>query len=763
MQQEFIEVRGARENNLRDVSVSIPKRKITVFTGVSGSGKSSLVFDTLGVEAKRQLNETFTTFIRNRLPKYGQPDADAIENLSTAIVVDQKRIGGNSRSTVGTITDIHPMFRVLFSRLGEPFVGYSNAFSFNDPEGMCPECSGVGKKVELDLEKFFDTSKSLNEGAMLHPEFKVGSYRWTLYAHSGMFDNDKQLSNFTEEEWETLLHGRPGKIELRTLSGFVKRDNFEGVVEMFNRLHINKESGAASEAKRNTLRRFVSVTRCPTCDGTRLNPTARGCRIDGYNIADFAAMEVGDLAEVVAGIEGPVAAPIVSGVVERLRDLADIGLGYLSLDRETSTLSGGESQRIKMVRHLGSGLVDVMYIFDEPTIGLHPRDVHRLNDLLRKLRDKGNTVLVVEHDPDVIKIADHVVDLGPHAGSRGGEIVFEGSVERLLEAGTLTGEFMGKAAALKKEHRKPTGWMPVVDATLHNLKHVTVDVPVGVLTAVTGVAGSGKSTLVGDVFLGLYSEAVVIDQSEIGRSIRSNPATYTGIMDDVRRLFAGANDVSASHFSFNSRGACPSCKGLGFVQTDLAFLEPIKTTCEVCRGKRFDDEVLGYKLRGSSVADVLRMTVADALGFFEEEEVLHTLRAISDVGLDYLTLGQPSSTLSGGECQRIKLAGELHKGGSIYVMDEPTTGLHMSDIGRLLAIMDRLVDAGNSVVVIEHNLDVVGNADWIIDLGPEGGDKGGEVLFTGTSRRLLDAKHSLTGEYLREWSKGRSAVSAEHG
>ena len=750
MEQEFIEVRGARENNLRDVSLKIPKRAITVFTGVSGSGKSSLIFDTLAAEAQRQLNETFTTFIRNRLPKYGQPDADAIENLSTAAVIDQKRLSGNSRSTVGTITDIHPMLRLLFSRVGEPFVGYSGAFSFNDPEGMCPECSGVGKKVELDVDRFFDMSKSLDEGAMLHPEFRVGSYRWTLYAHSGLFDTGKKLSDYTDAEWEALLYGKAGEIELKTLSSSVKRDNFEGVVGMFNRLHINKEAGTASDAKRDTLRRFVSITHCTACDCTRLSEAARRCKIGGYNIADHAAMEVGELAQVVGEIEDPVAAPMVSGAVERLHDLVDIGLGHLSLDRETPTLSGGESQRIKMVRHLGSSLIGMMYIFDEPTIGLHPRDVHRLNELLRKLRDKGNTVLVVEHDPDVIAVADHIVDLGPHAGSRGGEVVYEGNVEGLRESGTLTGEFMNRVSSLKTEYREPAGWMPIADATLHNLKNVTVDVPEGVLTVVTGVAGSGKSTLIGDVFLESYPEAVVIDQSAVGRSSRSNPATYTGIMDEIRRLFAREVGVSPSLFSFNSKGACPNCQGLGFIHTDLAFLEPVKTPCEVCGGKRFKDEVLGHTLRGRSIADVLEMTVLDALEFFDEEEaVLRTLQAIHEVGLGYLTLGQPLSTLSGGECQRIKLASELHKAGSVYVLDEPTTGLHMSDVGRLLAIVNRLVDSGNSVIVIEHNLDVVKNADWIIDLGPEGGSQGGSVVFEGPPTQLLYAQGSLTGECLR--------------
>ena len=763
MEQEFIEVRGARENNLRSFSLRIPKRAITVFTGVSGSGKSSLVFDTLAAEAQRQLNETFSTFVRNRLPKFGQPHADAIENLSAAVVIDQKRIGGNSRSTVGTITDIHPMFRLLFSRVGKPFVGYSNAFSFNDPEGMCPECSGLGKKVELNLEEFLDTSKSLNEGAMLHPAFSVGTYRWKLYVNSGLFDNDKKLADYTDAEWETFLHGKNGgKVGIRSSSGPVVRHDFEGVVDLFDRLYINKDTSASSERSRETLRRFVSVARCPACDGTRLNEAVRSCKIDGYNIADFAAMEVGDLVEVVSGIEGPVATPMVSGAVERLRNLVDIGLGYLSLDRETSTLSGGESQRIKMVRHLGSNLTGMMYVFDEPTIGLHPRDVHRLNGLLRKLRDKGNTVLVVEHDRDLITIADHVVDLGPGAGSRGGEIVYEGSVEELHRADTLTGEFIDHQPALKTEHREPTGNLSIEDATLHNLKHVSVEIPLDVLTAVTGVAGSGKSTLIHDVLLREYPEIIAVDQSGVSTSIRSTPLTYTGMMDYIRRLFARANRVSASLFSFNSEGACPNCRGLGILYTDLAFLDPIKTTCDLCGGKRFKYEVLQHTLGGNSISDVLEMTASEALDFFEEPEVLSRLQAMVDVGLEYLTLGQPLSSLSGGECQRLKLANELQKGGGIYVLDEPTTGLHMSDVGHLLELLDRMVDDGNSVIVIEHNLDVVAQADRVIDLGPEGGDRGGRVVFEGTPTQLLDARGSLTGEYLSQQMPSGSTKPVAH-
>ena len=754
--QESIEVRGARENNLRGVTISIPKRRITVFTGVSGSGKSSLVFDTLAAEAQRLLNETFTTFVRNRLPRYGQPDADAIENLSTAIVIDQKRLGGNSRSTLGTVTDVNSMLRLLFSRVGKPFIGYSNAFSFNDPEGMCPECSGIGKKLELNLDEFLDVSRSLNEGAMLHPAFTAGTYRWKLYVESGLFDNDKKLSDYTEAEWETFLHGKDeGRVGIRSSSGPVVGHDFEGVVDLFDRLYINTETGTSSEAKRDKLRRFVSVTRCPACAGVRLNPAALGCRIDGYNIADLTAMDLPTLARVVGSIEDPIAAPMVSGVTVILEHLISMGLGYLTLDRETSTLSGGESQRVKMVRHLGGGLVDVMYLFDEPSIGLHPRDVHRLNELLVKLREKGNTVLVVEHDPDVIAVADHVVDLGPGAGTSGGEVVYEGNVEGLHRAQTLTGKFIARESVLKTELREPTGHLSIEDATLHNLQHVTVDVPLGVLTAVTGVAGSGKSTLVHDVLRKQHPDIIAVDQSAIRASVRSTPATYVGAMDRIRRLFAAENGVSASLFSFNSRGACPACRGLGILYTDLAFLDPIKTTCDLCGGSRFTDEVLHHTLAGESISGVLGMTTQQAVDFFEAPdldvpEVVRKLRAMVDVGLDYLTLGQPLSTLSGGECQRIKLADELHKSGSTYVLDEPTTGLHMFDVDRLLVLLDRLVDAGNAVIVIEHNLDVISHADWVIDLGPEGGNAGGTVVFEGTPRDLLSATGSFTSEYLRQ-------------
>jgi excinuclease ABC A subunit len=747
MQQEFIEIRNARDNNLKGVSLNIPKRKITIFTGVSGSGKSSIVFDTIGAEAQRQLNETFTAFVRNFLPHAPRPDADVIDNLSTAIIVDQKRLGGNSRSTVGTITDINPILRVLFSRIGQPYVGPSFHFSFNDPWGMCPTCEGLGQKIELDLNKVLDWSKSLNEGAIQFPHYNVGSWQWGVYANSGLFDNDKPICDYSKDELNAFLYGKEHKLKYNTAGGVIE-SAYEGLVQKLTRLHLKRDTSEQSESTREKVAQFMTSVQCPACHGKRLKPESLACRIDGRNITDYLAMEVSDLIQVLETIDAPNVAPVVANALLRLRELDAIGLGYLSLDRETTTLSGGESQRIKMVRHLASSLVDLLYIFDEPSIGLHPRDVHRLNDLLRKLRDKGNTVLVVEHDRDVIQIADHIVDVGPKAGTHGGEIVYEGSVAGLTDAPTLTGQFMRRSMPLKTDYRQPTGWLPLRNATLHNLKDVSVDIPTGVLTAVTGVAGSGKSTLIHYVFLKQYPDAIVVDQGAIGTSIRSNMATYTGILDIIRPLFAKANKVSPGLFSANSKGACPNCQGLGFIYTDLAFLEPVRTPCEICEGKRFREEVLAYTYHGQSINDVLNMNTEQALDFFQHAELRRHLQTLMDVGLDYVTLGQPLSTLSGGECQRVKLASELHKKGNVYVLDEPTTGLHMSDVGHLLAIMNRLVDGGNTVIVIEHNLDVIKNADWIIDMGPEGGHRGGQVIFTGTPLQLIDAPNSLTGQFI---------------
>ncbi|MFB5189295.1 excinuclease ABC subunit UvrA [Alicyclobacillus fastidiosus] len=749
MTQEYIEIRGARENNLQDISLHIPKRQITIFTGVSGSGKSSIVFDTIAAESQRLLNENFSMFVRNFLPRVPQPDADAIENLSMAVIVDQKRLGGGSHSTMGTITDISPILRLLFSRVGQPYVGQANLFSFNDPQGMCPECNGTGRSMCVDMSKALDTSKSLNEGAIMLPGYTVDSMDLNMIVESGPFDPDKKLSDYSDEELDQLLYGKARKVATQ-FGGKTVNITVEGCIEKFTNKYIKRDVKTYSERTQRTVAPYISEGPCSSCGGARLSQAALNCRINGLNIAEMSSMEVGQLIRVIREIDDPVAAPVVKSLTERLQHLVDIGLDYLTLDRETDSLSGGESQRVKMVKHLSGSLVDVTYIFDEPSVGLHPRDVHRLNGLLQKLRDKGNTVIVVEHDPDVIRVADHIVDVGPHAGSRGGTIVYEGSFQGLLEADTLTGAYMKRPLQLKHDCRQPSGKLSIKDATLHNLRNVSVDIPTGVLTVVTGGAGSGKSTLINEIFLSQHPDAIVIDQSAVGVSTRSNPATYTGIMDDVRKAFASANKVSQGLFSFNSKGACENCQGLGVVYADLAFLDSVKLPCEVCGGRRFKEEVLAYKLNGKSIAEVLEMTVEQALDFFQLKEVVRKLQAMSDVGLNYITLGQPLSTLSGGECQRIKLASELHKNGSIYVMDEPTTGLHMSDIGHLLGIMNRLVDAGNTVIVIEHNLDVISQADWIIDMGPDGGSRGGQVVFEGTPPQIIRAEQSITGRYLRE-------------
>jgi len=746
MMQEYIEIRGARENNLKDVTLKIPKRKITIFTGVSGSGKSSLVFDTIAAESQRLLNENFSMFVRNFLPRISQPEADEIKNLSMAVIVDQKPLGGGSHSTVGTVTDIATALRLLFSRFGKPYVGYANMFSFNDPAGMCPNCSGIGQKLGIDMEAAFDRTKSINEGALRLPDYQ-GDNSWQLkiVQQSKLFDNDKKLKDFTQKELDDLYHSKLVKVNL----GNGMSLNFEGVVDKFVRKYIIQyDFRTMSERTQKSVGPFITMGPCELCYGARLNQKALACKIQGYNIADLSAMQVDKLLEVIKNLDTQENHALIKTVLERLSNLIEIGLGYLSLDRTTDTLSGGESQRVKMVKHLNGSLVDVMYIFDEPSIGLHPRDVHRLNELLRKLRDQGNTVIVVEHEPDVINAADHIVDVGPLAGINGGQVVFEGSYPELLKAKTLTGEHLKDQAPIKQVFRQPAGSLTVEDAHANNLQHVTVDIPTGVFTVITGVSGSGKSSLIHQVFLQHHPDAIVVDQSAIGTSNRSNPATYIGIMDIIRKAFAKVNSVDAGLFSFNSKGACDNCKGAGFLTTDLGFLDDAKTPCDVCGGKRFKDEVLSYKYNGKSITEVLDLTMSEANEFFDLPVIAQKLQALNDVGLEYLTLGQPLSTLSGGECQRIKLASELHKKGSVYVLDEPTTGLHISDIARLHKLIDRLVDDGNTVITIEHNVNVIRQADWIIDLGPEGGDKGGKIMFEGTPLELLKSKKALIAEYL---------------
>ncbi|EPH63482.1 MULTISPECIES: ATP-binding cassette domain-containing protein [Enterococcus] len=743
--QEYITIHNARQNNLKGFDLKIPKRKITIFTGVSGSGKSSIVFDTIAQEAGRQLNENFSKFVRNFLPKYSQPDADAIDNLSMAVVVDQSRLGGNSRSTLGTITDINPLIRLLFSRLGQPYLGPAWNFSFNDPHGMCPTCEGIGRIVGLDLEKALDLEKSLNEGAILLPGYKVGSWLLKSFTNTGFFDNDKPLKEYSEEEMNRFLYAQGEKIDSLYMEGM--SSTYEGLVARFNRSNIKggNESSAATQKK---IASFMNEQKCPDCQGKRFNPQVLACKIAGYSIADVLAMQVDELLTVLQEISEESVQPLLQNIQARITDLINIGLDYVSLDRETTTLSGGESQRVKMVKHLSSSLNDVIYIFDEPSIGLHPRDVHRLNELLVKLRDKGNTVIVVEHDPDVIKAADHIIDVGPKAGKNGGYITYEGTFEGLLRSDTLTGKAFGQMVDFKEAPRRSQQFIETKKSTLHNLKNTALRVPLGVFTVVTGVAGSGKSSLVNGVFAKEYPEAITIDQSAVAGNIRSNPATYSGIMNDIRKLFSQENKVSAGLFSYNSEGACETCKGHGTIKMELSFMDSVEVLCQACGGKRFKEEVYQYRLKGKSIDEVLAMSITEAVEFFEEKAIQRKLKQILAVGLGYMTLGQPLNTLSGGECQRLKLAKELSKKGNIYIMDEPTTGLHMADIKSILAIIERLVEKGNTVIVIEHNLEVMKAADWLIDVGVDGGIRGGEILYEGTPDQLINCQSSITAQYL---------------
>ena len=763
-----IRVRGARENNLRDISLDIPKRKLTVFTGVSGSGKSSLVFETIAAESRRLLNETYTAFLQGFMGTPARPDVDSLENLTAAIIVDQERMGANARSTVGTATDTYDMLRVIFSRLGKPHVGSASAFSFNQPAGsvrgeitlergasepeyqehaitggMCAECEGLGRVSTVDLDALVDRDKSLNEGAITFPNFHVGSWYHRIFADSGFFDPDKTLRDFTDAEWQRLLYGPEAKVktELVTLT-------YEGLVDKIRSRYLVKDADSLQPSLRAAVERIATFMACPACDGTRLNAAARSSLIKGKNIAECSAMQISDLADFLRGIDDPGVSPIVGALRETLDSMVHIGLGYLSLDRESSTLSGGEAQRTKMVRHLGSSLTDVTYVFDEPTIGLHAHDVQQMNGLLQRLRDKGNTVLVVEHEPEVIRIADHVVDMGPHAGSHGGAIVYEGPFDGLQASGTLTGQHLEEQQKLRATVRSPKGSIPIRNARLHNLQDVSVDVPTGVLVAVTGVAGSGKSSLIHGCMPRTDPSVTVIDQSAIRGSRRSNPATYTGILDPIRKAFASANGVKPALFSANSEGACPECKGLGLIYTDLAFMAGVVSVCEVCEGRRFTDLVLGYLLRGRNISDVLAMSVEEAQGFFTERPVRVMLDRLADVGLGYITLGQMLNTLSGGERQRLKLAIEMAGDSEVYVLDEPTSGLHMHDVDNLVGLLDRLVEMGRTVIVIEHNLDVIARADWVIDLGPGAGHDGGRVIFEGPPGDLARAVHSLTGQHL---------------
>jgi excinuclease ABC A subunit len=739
-----IQVRGARENNLRDVSVDIPKRKLTVVTGVSGSGKSSLVFDTIAAESRRLINETYSSFVQNFMPHYGRPDVDSVENLSAAIVVDQARMGSNARSTVGTATDVAALLRILYSRLGEPRVFPATALSFNDPAGMCPACEGLGRESIVDIDELVDRDRSLNQDPIRFPNFAYDSWYWRSYAGSGLFDPDLPLRDYPEAQWQQFLYGEEKKFKYDKIPL-----TFEGLVPKLRRLYFSKEPADLQAHIRRAVERVTSSGPCSACGGTRFNEAVRASLIDGVSIADCNAMQVDDLLAFVRKIDAPSVERVLSGLSGVLGDLVHIGLGYLSLDRSSSTLSGGESQRVRMVRHLGSPLTDITYVFDEPSVGLHAHDVARLNELLLRLRDKGNTVLVVEHKPQVVAIADHVVDVGPGAGAHGGSVVFTGTVPELRESGTPTGAHLASRQPVNDSPRTPTGALRVEHATLHNLRDVTVDVPTGVLCAVTGVAGSGKSSLILGVLPKQHPDVVVVDQKLTRGSARSNTATWTGMLEPLRKAYAKANGVKPALFSANSDGACPACKGLGLIYTDLQFLDTAVSVCEACEGRRFTDEVLTYKLHGLDIAELLALSVTEARERVPEKAVQPMLRSLEDVGLGYVTLGQPLSTLSGGERQRLKLAVEMTGDGGVYVLDEPTSGLHMADVDRLIGLLHRLVDDGRTVIVVEHNLDVVARADWVIDLGPGAGHDGGQVVFTGPPAALA-ASGTLTGRHLRD-------------
>ena len=745
MTQDKIIIRGLTQNNLKNISLEIPKGKIVVFTGVSGSGKSSIVFDTIAAESQRQMNETYTAFMRGRLPKYEKPRVERIENLSPSVIVDQSRLGGNARSTVGTISDMYAALRLLYSRIGEPYVGTASYFSFNDPNGMCPACSGIGKVMTVDVEGRIDPEKTWNEGMADLPAFHVGNWYWKQYAEAGIFPLDKKWKDFTETERNRLLYGAD------TPDGKRLHKKVDGVSHYLHRMLINRDTSQLKEASVKRLMYLVEEKPCPVCRGRRLNVKSLACKVAGYSIDEMCAMEFTELVRVLGTITDPRAKTIVDALTASLTRMIDIGLPYLSMDRESSTLSGGEAQRLKLVRYMGSALTGMTYIFDEPSTGMHPRDVYRMTGLLRSLRDKGNTVLVVEHDRDVISIADEVIDVGPLAGKNGGEILFQGSYEALLLSGTRTGEAMKHIVPLKEDLRTPKGFLPVRNACVHNLKNVSVDIPLDVLTVVTGVAGSGKSSLIRDVFAKQYDDRVVlVDQSPVTATGRSTPATFLGFFDEIRRVMAAENGVDASLFSFNSKGGCPVCGGRGSIVTELVFMDPVTTVCESCEGKRYSKEALACRYRGKNIVEILEMSAEDAYAFFKDNKKLRkALGAMLEVGLPYLSLGQPLSTLSGGERQRVKLAKYLDKKGNIYVLDEPTTGLHASDVEKVMELLDGLVDRGNTIIVIEHNLDVMKRADWLIDVGPDGGTAGGEVVFAGTPKEMAERAHTITAEYLR--------------
>lgn len=738
----FIEVRGARQNNLTGFDVNIPKRALVVFTGVSGSGKSSLVFGTIAAESQRLINETYNAFLQSLMPALPRPDVDLLSGLNAAIVVDQERMGANSRSTVGTATDTWTMLRVLFARLGKPPVASTSALSFNDPSGMCLSCEGMGSLATLIVDSIIDRSKSLADGAITFPNFTVGSIFWEIFAQSGFFDMDKPLKDWTQAEIDKLLTGTGGKVG----TGSYKM-TYEGLIDKIKRLYLSKDIDDLQPHIRQAVEAAAAIGVCSDCSGTRLNAAARACLIDGKSIADANSMQIDDLANWAKKITAPEIAPILSSLLSTLNNLVEIGLGYLSLDRQTGTLSGGEAQRVKMVRHLDSSLTDMTYVFDEPTSGLHAHDTERVIELLKRLRDKGNTVLVVEHNLDVISAADHIIELGPGAGTAGGMLVYEGDLAGLRNSNALTAKYLDARQEIRTSPRKATGQLKISKANANNLKDISIDIPLGVLTAVTGVAGSGKSSLVLNSIPKDHS-FVIVDQAPIQGSRRSNPATYSGALDGIRDTFAKENKVKPALFSANSEGACPACKGLGVIYTDLAYMPEVSSKCEVCDGKRFADEVLGYKLRGVNISEVLRMTINQAAEFFTEKNIQPLLRSLAKAGIGYIALGQPLTTLSGGERQRLRLGIEMASGAKTYVLDEPSNGLHLADVEHLIETLDQIVDSGGTVIVIEHNLDVIARADWVIDLGPGAGHDGGQVVYLGPPAGLPADGVSLTGKHL---------------
>lgn len=750
--QDNILVRDASENNLKHIDVTIPKGKLVVFAGVSGSGKSSLVFDTVAVESSREWQSSYPMFLRNKMPHYERPKVGEIRNLTPAIVVDQKAVGANSRSTVGTAVDVAPLLRLLFSRCGEPSAGGSMAYSMNHPLGTCPDCTGLGETYVLKEERLFDLDRTLRDGGIRFSQFASG-WQAHLFRDNPLLDPDKPLRDFTEEEWHILKEGpdrQPGGEIVSNVTGQTWQIEYEGLIPRFRRLYLQRDISKLKKGLRDEIMSFTDHGPCPSCGGTGLNPAALASRINGLNIVDMNQMTATELLPVLKGIKEPMGVSIARQITEALQRMVDVGIGYLQLGRATDTLSGGEAQRIKIVRNLGSSLTNITYIFDEPTAGLHPADAERIGRLLVELRDKHNNVLVVEHNRHMIDLADHIIEMGPLAGTGGGHIVFQGPKEALLQADTLTAKMMGSRI---RANRNPLPWresFPVRDAHCHNLKHVDVDIPKGVLTAITGVAGSGKSSLARYAFVEQHPEAIVIDQKPIGTSIRSTPATYTGVMDEIRKIFAAANGVDASWFSFNAKGACTVCKGTGQITYDMAFAEPVVVVCEQCGGHRYNPTALSYKYKGMNIEEVMSLTIGQAIDFFESDKVRRLLQSMVDVGLEYMTLGQPTSTLSGGEIQRIKLASELHRKGQVYVLDEPSTGLHGKDIEKLLMLLRSLVAEGNTVIIVEHRLELIAQADWIIDMGPEGGSDGGQVVYAGTVEGMLSCEASNTGKYLKQ-------------